>query len=164
MSATTCPDGYTETGECFVIKTWENITPEQYEATPFTKGWPWCQPGHFPITYDWEAPCIAVDPCQDAGFGGFTLWEGKPCDPATHPYVIGRGAAAPNQTTTTTTTSTSTTTTTVVAVADPPLPTTTTTTVGEPTQMLPATGGEVQVGALAAVMLLAGAVLVRLAR
>jgi hypothetical protein len=147
--------------------TWENITPEQYEISPFISGWPWCAPGEFPISYKWEAPCVPVDPCQDTEFGGATLWEGKPCDIATHPYVIGRGAADPKVTTTTVLVDSGEP---LVVVTDPwiaddTVPVVAALTNGEPNATtLPATGVEVTLAVVASLLLAAGSTIVAVAR
>jgi LPXTG-motif cell wall-anchored protein len=86
-SSTAACYSFNADGTCFVPRTWENITPEQYEAIPLIGGWPWCEPGTVPSSYKWEAPC-GPDPCIPSGTGsGSLLWAVAPCTPAAAPVT-----------------------------------------------------------------------------
>jgi hypothetical protein len=149
----------TTTTEPFVPLTWDNITAEQYETSPFISGWPWCNPGEFPISYHWQSPCVAVDPCQTSEFGAATLWEYEACDPATHPVVIADGAADPRLPMPT-----------LVAVGEPPLPAALVAApvalVATPaaTDTLPATGVELTLVVAASLVVAAGSTIVAATR
>lgn len=121
----------------FVIATWDNITPDQYETSPFTTGWPWCEPGTFPQTYEWEAPC-GPDPCQPFVVGDGvvyrTMWNLTECVPP----VASSDVEKPEAVTAT------------VAIDTPP--------------MLPATGADPAIVVAGVVTLLAGIVLFLLAK
>lgn len=88
-----------EDGTEFVILSWVNATPERYERTPLTFGWPWCEPGTYPQTYKWEAPC-GPDPCQPFVVGDstrfFTMWDLDECVPGPDSVPIPVGATPPH--------------------------------------------------------------------